>query len=74
MLTFGENKPSPNPKPSNSSKPPANDSKLADMNKGTGETSIPKPIRPKESSVKPSVRKKTSTGKKQKEKGCQMRN
>lgn len=68
MLTFGENKPSPNPKPSNSSKPPANDSKLADMNKGTGETSIPKPIRPKESSVKPSVRKKTSTGKKQKEK------
>lgn len=57
MLTFGENKPSSNPKPSNSSKPPANDSKPTDTNKGTGETSIPKPIRPKESSVKLSVRK-----------------
>ncbi len=34
--TVGKNKPSSNPKPSNSSKPPAKDSKSAEATKGTG--------------------------------------
>ncbi|WP_235617273.1 hypothetical protein [Lysinibacillus mangiferihumi] len=35
--TVGKNKPTPNPKPCNSSKPPAKDSKPAKGTKGTGE-------------------------------------
>ncbi|WP_167397438.1 hypothetical protein [Lysinibacillus mangiferihumi] len=37
--TVGKNKPTPNPKPSNSSKPPEKDSKPAEGTKGTGEGS-----------------------------------
>ncbi|MFL7942094.1 MULTISPECIES: hypothetical protein [Priestia] len=39
-----------------------------------GNTSIPKPVRPKASRVKPDTRKKPSANKKQKEKNYQMRN
>lgn len=41
--------------------------------KSRSNTSIPKPVRPKASRVKPDTRKKPSANKKQKEKNYQMR-